>query len=567
MGQTATRENSGAIGVAAALVLLLLGGFFYFPGHTYLHSDTQIYMPILDRLADPALYRNDPVALRPHVSYTIYDEAALILRRATGLEFSQALQLQQLIYRFAGLAGAFLLGRACGLAAPWAVLFASFFGLGATIVGPAVLVAEYEPVPRGYAVPLLMLGIGLAAQERWLWAGVAVGWAILYHPPTTVPVLVVGAIAMWLTRKPGDGRWRAVLPIAGAMAVAFLLSKLQGGHSEPQRFFSTISPALEQLQRLRGSYNFISIWFGRWAWHWLFVLALAAFAWWRLRDLPRFVVMLVAGLIAYGVLMAPLSYLLLEKAKWSLMPQFQPLRALLFMTLFAMLGAALNGIRQRGWASVLWFTAAFGLSGQLDLWLLPWQALSDPVSRMRLLVFLGLAAVAYASIRFYKPLLIAALALPFYLIPEVGKVRNYPVLDHPEIHALADWARSNTGADAVFQFPDAGQALYPGLFRVYAKRAVYVDWKVGGQVNLLEEFATEWWKRWQAAGAPDPVDPAKLAELGIDFVVVQPKNALTSREPDYRNAKYLAYKCGAGNFARERTFQRVPRRLNGGGSH
>jgi hypothetical protein len=38
----------------------------------------------------------------------------LILRRATGLEFSQALQLQQLIYRFAGLAGAFLLGRACG---------------------------------------------------------------------------------------------------------------------------------------------------------------------------------------------------------------------------------------------------------------------------------------------------------------------------------------------------------------------------------------------------------------------------------------------------------------------
>ena len=114
---------------------------------------------------------------------------------------------------------------------------------------------------------------------------------------------------------------------------------------------------------------------------------------------------------------------------------------------------------------------------------------------------------------------------------------------------------------------DAGQALYPGLFRVYAKRAVYVDWKVGGQVNLLEEFAAEWWKRWQAAGAPDPVEPAKLAELGIDFVVVQPKNALASREPDYRNEKYLAYKCGAGNFARERAWQRVPRRLQGGDSH
>ena len=49
----------------------------------------------------------------------------------------QVLQLQQLIYRFAGLVGVFLLGRACGLAAPFAVLFASIFGLGATIVGPS----------------------------------------------------------------------------------------------------------------------------------------------------------------------------------------------------------------------------------------------------------------------------------------------------------------------------------------------------------------------------------------------------------------------------------------------
>ena len=108
--------------------------------------------------------------------------------------------------------------------------------------------------------------------------------------------------------------------------------------------------------------------------------------------------------------------------------------------------------------------------------------------------------------------------------------------------ALADWARAATPKDAIFQFPDAGQALYPGLFRVYAKRAVYVDWKVGGQVNLLEEFADEWWTRWQAAGAPKQIDPEKLAQLGIDYIVVQPKQALSGREPDYRNAKYLAYR-------------------------
>ena len=534
------------VGVVAALAMLLAGEFLYFPGHTYLQSDTQIYLPILDRLADPTLYRHDPVALRPHVSFTMYDEAALLLRRVTGLAFEHVLALQQLVYRFAGLVGVFLLGRACTLTPALAILLAAFFGLGATIFGPSVLIAEYEPVPRGFAVPLLMLGVGLAAHGRWLPAGIAVGWAILYHPPTTVPVLVCGAVALWLARESGDRRWRIALPIAGSVALALLLSKLQIGETEPQQFFSRISPELERLQRLRGSYNFISIWIERWATHWLFVIGLASFAWWRLRlVLPRFVVTLAGGLIVYGVVMMPLSYLLLEKAKWSLLPQLQPVRALLFVTLFAILGAAFNGIRaaQSGpfWASLLWFAAAFTVTSQSDPGRLPWLALTDPLLLTRLLIFFALAALTIAAIRFPRLALVPALALPFYLIPQVGKVKNYPVLDHSEIHALADWAQANTGKDAIFQFPDAGQALYPGLFRVFAQRTVYVDWKGGGQVNLLEDFATEWWKRWQTAGDPKAT-PESLAALGIDFMVIQPAHALTGREPDYRNAKYVVYR-------------------------
>ena len=535
------------VSVVFALALLLAGEFLYFPGHTYLQSDTQIYVPILDRLADPTLYRHDPVALRPHVSFTMYDEAALLLRGVTGLGFESVLALQQLAYRFAGLIGVFLLGRACALTPPLAVLLAACYGLGATIFGPSVLVAEYEPVPRGFAVPLLMLGIGLAARGRWLPAGAAVGWAILYHPPTALPVLICGALALWATREAGDRqRWRVAMPIAASIAIAWLMSKLQIGETEPQQFFSRISPALEVLQRLRGSYNFVSIWIERWATHWLFVIGLASLAWWRLRQvLPRFAVTLAGGLIVYGVVMIPLSYLLLEKAKWSLLPQLQPVRALLFVTLFAILGAVLNGIRaaQAGplWASLLWFAAAFAVTSQNDPGRLPWLAFADPLLRMRLLIFFALAAVTIAAVRFPRLALVPALALPFYLIPQIGKVKNYPVLDHPEIHALAGWAQANTGKDAIFQFPDAGQALYPGLFRVFAQRTVYVDWKGGGQVNLLEDFATEWWKRWQAAGDPKAT-PETLAALGIDFMVLQPAHALAGREPDYRNAKYVVYR-------------------------
>lgn len=552
---------SGAVrslGAGVALLILLVCGFLYFPGHTFLQSDTQIYLPILDRLSDPTLYRHDPVAYRPHVSYTIYDEAALALRAVTGLGFEQVLAGQQLAFRFCGLVGAFLIGLACGIGAPWAVLFASVYGLGATIVGPSVLIAEYEPVPRGFAVPLLMLAMGLAAHQRWKGAGLAAGAAILYHPPTTVPVLVVCALAIGRSREAAGGRrWRALLPVAGAVALVYLFSKLQRGATEPQQFLATIDPALEQLQRLRGSYNFISIWFERWVWHWVFVFALAAAAWWRLRAAaaaPSFVVNLAAGFLAYGLVMAPLSYLLLERVKWSMMPQFQPLRALLWVTLFAMLGAALNGIRaaqdRRVLAAALWFAAAYTLTGQLDPVKLPMLAVGDPVMRTRLIVFLGLGALSALAVRWSSlPVLAAALLLPFFAIPQLGKVRNYPALDHPEIHALAEWAQKNTGKDTVFQFPDAGPALYPGLFRVFAQRTVYADWKGGGQVNLLKDFADDWWKRWRLAGEPK-VDPAGfwneraagLAEAGIDYVVLQPAHRLPERPPSYSNSKYVVYK-------------------------
>jgi len=550
------------VAVLAALLLLLAGNFLFFPGRTFLQSDTQIYLPILDRLENPALYASDPVALRPHVSYTIYDEAALLLRRLTGAEFQTVLAFQQLVYRFAGLIGVFLLGRAGGLTAPLAILLASFFGLGATIVGPSVLIAEYEPVPRGFAVPLLLFAIGLSAQERWILAGVAAGWAAMYHPPTTVPVLAVGAMTMWMTRRRSgepDRRWQALLPVLGAAALLFLLSRLQRGASEPQQLFSTIDPALEKLQRLRGSYNFVSIWIGRWWPHWLFVATVFVFSWWRLRAaLPRFHVCIGAGLTLYGLAMAPVSFLLLEQAKWSMTPQFQPARALLWVTLMAILGAAWNGIlaaqQGRFIASLLWFVPAFCLPAQLDPAQLPRLALNgDATALARLGVFFGLAALAALAVRLPHPTRLAALAatlvLPFYLMNEVAKAKNYPVLDHPEIHALADWAQANTSVDTVFQFPDAGQALYPGLFRVFAKRTVYADWKVGGQVNLLKEFADEWWARWQAAGAPKVVPATftaeyapKLAGLGIQYVVLQPKNRLPDRAPDYENTKYLVYR-------------------------
>ena len=96
---SARRPRHRAGSSQAAILCLTLLGFFRFPGHTFLQSDTQIYMPILERMWDSSVLGREMLALEPHVSFTIYDEMALLLRRATGLDFEAVLVAQQLIFR------------------------------------------------------------------------------------------------------------------------------------------------------------------------------------------------------------------------------------------------------------------------------------------------------------------------------------------------------------------------------------------------------------------------------------------------------------------------------------
>src|SRR3954447_8535930 len=93
---------------ALAILTVTLLSFFVFPGHTILQSDTQIYIPILEHLADPAVLKNDIMAVRPHVAFTLYDEIALFLRRVTGLSFEHVLSGQQVLYRAVAVLGLYL---------------------------------------------------------------------------------------------------------------------------------------------------------------------------------------------------------------------------------------------------------------------------------------------------------------------------------------------------------------------------------------------------------------------------------------------------------------------------
>jgi hypothetical protein len=539
------REHAWAVG---GLLVLTAIGFFHFPGHTYLQSDTQIYVPILERLWDPGLFAKDIIAQKPHVAFTMYDEVTLALRRLTGAGTREALLGAQLVFRFAALLGVYLFALTLRQGRAAAILVAACFGLGATIVGPSVLVVEYEPNPRTNAVAMVMLATGLVAQGRYVWGGAAAGIAFLYHVPAVYPYWIAYFILSLIPSAPETMRKRisGLLPMAGSVLILMVLSQLQPGIEEKQEFFATIDAGLEKAMRERASYNWISMWPVTFIWHYLIYGAALYGAWWRLRKvLGRDVRILVALMPAIGLMSMPVSFLLLEKAKWSLMPQLQPMRALLYVIAFAVILTCCAGIvaaRSGRWMEAfLWFLVAFSPSSHTRAVTVLFDWGSNGFRNAALTV-VGIAVVVAAATRPRKAwaALAVAAALPYWAMPALAKVRNYPSLHHAELDELSAWARSATPADAVFLFPDAGKSLVPGVFRAQALRTVYVDWKGGGQINFMRDFMKVWMPRWQSLMAHGfDGDLGKYHGLDIDYVVLASPAA--GQRPVYRNRRYAVY--------------------------
>jgi hypothetical protein len=506
----------------AATGLALLT-FFQFPGHTWLQQDTQIYVPILEHLRDPAVLRNDLVAQHPHVGFTLYDEIARALRGITGLGFREVLEAQQIATRALGIWGLYLMAEAFGLSAMQALAVAAICSLGATIAGPAVLTFEYEPTPRAFAVPLLLCGMGLASRGQYRWGAIAGAAAFIYHPPTALPFWAVFAVLLVWRRE-----WKAFIPLAVAAAILLATSRGSG-----TAWFARLTPFDEQLQHLRTSYVWISTWPAARIAHHMLLFAIAMAALVRVREKAGFDARIWwTGMPLLGILSMPFSWLLLERLKWSLVPQVQPLRALLFIALAVQFLAAVAAFRAASRPeALLWFVLAF---------LLPLQpVLTEQWTWRAPLVAAILASICAAWDRARLPIAVAA----FFAVPITGGVVNYPHLHTADLAQLSAWARSSTAPDSVFLFPDAGRGLQPGIFRSEALRAVYVDWKSGGQVNYLPEFGQNWWFRWQQTMAP-PFTPRAMPKfdgLGIHYVVLQPKNRLP-RSAAFENGSWAVYR-------------------------
>ncbi len=199
---------------------------------------------------------------------------------------------------------------------------------------------------------------------------------------------------------------------------------------------------------------------------------------------------------------------------------------------------------------VLWVILQ-GLTLLSILWLKPFHFNGLSAHSLKELGFLSGIAVIISGVwqlpqipsAWKRPLLFAVVAGVFWVVPTYLRKPSQPVIP-PQVDELANWAKTSTPLDSVFLFPDSQRDKKPGYFRFLAERAVYVDWKGGGQMNFSRIFAEEWWRRWQAT-MEKPLDVNVVKEFKappLDFVVTQEGREIPGLELVNKTRSFNVYR-------------------------
>jgi hypothetical protein len=541
----------------ALLLWLALAGiawlqFEVFPGHTYLQSGTQVYVPMLERMESPGYLSRDLVAAHPNLSYTIYDEITLFLCQQLRLSMERALEGQLFFFRLAALLGAFLLARAARLSDLDSLLVAALLGLGATLPGAGICTVESEPVPMAMALGAAILAAGLLARGRPLAGGLAGGIALLYDPTMALPFWIVVLIAFCWDRR--TRRWfRPALPILLiALLLAGNLAQLQPAAAAQLAVLGRIPAKVAELQQFRTPYVWVSLW-GRELWHYLALVVLGVWAgtrvWGRIGGLARW---LIAGMGLVGFLSVAGSYLLVDIWKLNLAAAGQPARLLAYTviagTLLGAVAAVQAAMQRKSWEAFAWLALVLAIAFDarvLDWLNLDWLRVGNGMRVLETLLWLGLAAAGtWLVVRLENSRArVLVLTVPLLAMTALAFVRGGFRHERPGILKVADWAEQNTWGSSVFLFPDGGRELYPGVFRAISKRALWVDWKSGMQVAHGHEEAVEWGARWEQTMA-ESFSAKRIEEmlpLPIDYYVVKRENKLGSVPAAFVTQDYYVY--------------------------
>jgi len=526
--------------------------FRVFPGHTYLEADSQLYLPMLERVDSPGLLARDLVAANPNLLLTAYDEVTVLLHKEGRLTFRRALLGQQFIFRVAALIGVFLLARATGLSQLFAFLIAMIVSLGATLSGPAAFVTDREPLPVAFAFSLTLLAMGLLAREKPLLAGLAGGVAFLYDPVLALPFWCILLIGLCFDRELRVLA-RPMLPIL--LVFVLLLANLAQLQPEAggKPIFARVSPPLAAFQRAQTPYLYVSEWPSGELYQFL---ALYVFALWAAARtwplLPRRFRWLVLGTAFCGLLSGPISYLLLDQNHFAWAARLRLPRTLLLTVAATALLFGLAGmravLRRHSWEALGWFTLLFALpasNGVFDFFRITnEQRLGHFAVACGLAAFLTVLLLGFASrsgaARF---LTLAAPALAAFAFAHVPGLQPPRAPFRQSVAELAAWADGGTWGSSVFLFADAGRAAYPGVFRALSRHALWVDWKSKEGVAFSETAALQWQERWQQTmqNGFSPTQLESILPQPIDYYVLRRQNQLLSVRYAFLSRDFVVY--------------------------
>jgi hypothetical protein len=492
--------------------LLLVVAFFtiaglqfeFYPGHSYLESTSQLYLPILEHLDTPGYLSRDLVATHPNVTYTAYDEITLFLRAAAKLNLRKGLILQQVVCRLAWLLGIFLMARSAQIGTAVSLLIAALVSLGTFLPGPNIWLIDREPVPRAFAFGLIILALGCLSREKPLSAGLFGGIALLYDPVAAGPFWVT-VLVIFVFEKRLRTLLRPVLPILLVFILLIAnLAQLQPGTPDPQPFVGRISAQIAGIQRFRTPELWVSLWPGKFVYLYVAQFVISIWAVTRISpSLNRQTKWMLLTLAWIGVLSIPLSDLLLEHSLWSGTLRWAPAEWLLYLVTVAFLVCAIAVAR------------SLKLSHNKEA--LAWSV-----------ICCSILALATGAPRRQKP---------------------YPTAD------LAAWAEANTWGSSAFLFADACRANYPGVFRAQSRRALWVDWEGGKQMNYDVALAPEWYERWTSTMERplSGTDLQTMLSLPIDYYVFaqghivrfKTGNLTEPVKPAFVNTRFAVYEASA----------------------
>lgn len=604
----ASKQSSGAIGWACAVLVLLLLDIVFVKGYYFGEGDHTFYIPQLQAELDSSLYPNSTAIKRITNQFSLFNGLFAVPARWLGVQWTfliayllasigfylACFRLAEKITGDRLIAYGFLL-----LMLPQTVL-----GETATVIWDPFL------THRDLVLPACLLGVYLILSGKHVLAYFLFGLAALIHPITAAAFAAAGAgaLAYDLWRK--FMKPHTVLLAGGAMlaGAGLLLWKLLTSHTADAGFFSPTTADWVAIVRHRASYilpEFSFLWVWSWgAWVLVFVIAWLAKPSRNTQD--ALVMMLV---ISCGVLLV-VSVVVGSVVPVIPLARFEFGRSLLIIVLFARiyLAAAL----WRGLSSIFLLERATAIVGAVAALSLHGQYLSpsrfgvavcavvvievlrrnifaEPIRRILvsgffvsaaiflrsellgvltptknlllspdgtgfalLLVVILIALAGFKYLRF--PGLIATCGFFFSLVyasvfsPEGWglKTLHFPGLlpITPWIQAQL-WAEEHTPKQAVFMVP----WRRPSGFPIFSQRSTVADWESGGDVKFNYSFARRWDAERNDLEKFDQLTTTDFCRLRskYDFQYLITKEGQILRFPLlYKNSEFSIYQFNEG---------------------